>query len=171
MRASRIDATVRRWKRRFAAKGVKLALVVVDYLQLVQSDEREHNLYTVVTKVSQSLKATMKKNEVPGLVLAQLSRKVEEREDKRPHLADLRDSGSIEQDADGVCFLFRHEYYLETAEPDAASTDPKTVEARAKWERAMEACRGRLEFIVAKRRGRRIGIGYGRWHGAFQAIR
>src|SRR5206468_8756345 len=115
--------------------------------------------------------AILKKNDVGGLVLAQLSRKVEERDDKRPHLADLRDSGSIEQDADGVCFLFRHEYYLEQTAPDADSDDPKKQEERARWERAMELVRGRIEFIVAKRRGRKIATGRGRWYGAFQAVR
>ena len=171
MTVARFDSTVRRWKRRFAARGVELKLVIDDYMQLLHSNERENNLYTQVTKVSQGLKAVMKKHEVGGLVLSQLSRQVEQREDKRPHLADLRDSGSIEQDADGVCFLFRPEYYLRTAEPEADSDDPKKVEARAKWERALELCQGKIEFIVAKRRGRRTGIGHGRFHGAFQAVR
>lgn len=170
MTSARVDATIRRWKRRFAARGFKRMLVVVDYLQLIQTNQREKDPYTRVSMVSTALKATAKRNDVPIVALAQLSRAVEQREDKRPHLSDLRDSGQIEQDADTVVFLFRHEYYLRTAEPPE-SDDPKKAEERAKWERALELCDGQIEFIVAKRRGGRTGTGRGRWWGGFQAVR
>jgi replicative DNA helicase len=167
-----LDSTVRRWKRRFAARNVELKLVVVDYLQLLRSTDREKDLYTRITEVSKALKGTMKRHRVGGLVIAQLSREVEKRENKRPTLADLRDSGQIEQDADGVVFLFRHDYYLRQTEPSEHSTDPKKQEERAKWELALQACEGQIEFIVAKRRGRPAPVtGRGRFWGQFQAIR
>jgi hypothetical protein len=86
------------------------------------------------------------------MAIAQLSRDVEKREDKRPTLADLRDSGQIEQDADGVVFLYRDEYYLRAKEPPE-SDEPKAAEERAKWESALAYCEGKIDFIVAKRRG------------------
>jgi replicative DNA helicase len=120
MTVGRLGTTVRRWKRRFAARGVKLRLVVVDYLQLVQPDQREKDLYTRITEVSKGLKAVAKANDVGLIALAQLSRDVEKRGgDHRPNLGDLRDSGQIEQDADGVMFLYRREYYLKKEEPAA----------------------------------------------------
>jgi replicative DNA helicase len=165
MTSARLDSTVRRWKRRYAAQGVELKLVIVDYLQLLRTNEREKDLYTRITEVSKALKAMAKTHRVGVLAIAQLSRDVEKREQKRPTLADLRDSGQIEQDADGVVFLFRSEYYL--TEPSQ-----RDEEAHAKWERAMEACRGDIEFIIAKRRGRQAPVtAHGRWYGAFQAIR
>jgi replicative DNA helicase len=163
--SAQLDATVRRWKRRFAAKGIELKLVIVDYLQLLRTNEREKDLYTRITEVSKALKATAKKHRIGLMAIAQLSREVEKRENKRPTLSDLRDSGQIEQDADGVVFLYRSEYYL--TEPSTRDED-----AHAKWERAMDVCRGDIEFIIAKRRGRPAPVtAHGRWHGAFQAIR
>jgi replicative DNA helicase len=163
--SARLDSTVRRWKRRFAAKGVELKLVIVDYLQLIRTNEREKDLYTRVTEVSKALKATAKAHRVGVMAIAQLSRDVEKRESKRPTLADLRDSGQIEQDADGVVFLYRSEYYL-TEPPE------RDEELHAKWEAAMSKCRGDIEFIIAKRRGRPAPVtAHGRWYGSFQAIR
>src|SRR4029078_4264757 len=95
-----------------------LGLIVVDYLQLLQAPGRRNQESRVqeVSEITRSLKTLAKKLDVPVLALAQLSRAVEQREDKRPQLADLRESGSIEQDADVVMFIFREEYYLTRAE-------------------------------------------------------
>jgi replicative DNA helicase len=99
------------------------------------------------------------------MALSQLSRAVEQREDKRPHLSDLRDSGSIEQDADNVLFLFRPEYYLKATEP------PFGDDKRARYEELLEACKNKIELICAKRRMGEAGKAFGEFHGAFQAIR
>jgi replicative DNA helicase len=163
IRVAQLNALVRRHKRRFAAKGQKLALVVLDYLQLI--DAEGENRTAEITKISRGLKSCAKANDVGLLALAQLSRKVEEREEKRPRLADLRESGSIEQDADAVLFLYRHEYYLLQTEP------PEGSDKRERWESALRACQGDIEFICAKRRQGQTGIRHGRFHGAFQAVR
>jgi replicative DNA helicase len=167
MTVGRLGSTVRRWKRRFAARGQRLRLVVVDYLQLVQPDQREKDLYTRITEVSKGIKAIAKANDVPIIALAQLSRDVEKRGgDHRPNLGDLRDSGQIEQDADGVMFLYRAEYYLKK--------DERADEAHPKheaWEAAMNLVRGQIEYIVAKRRERPEATTRGRFHGSFQAVR
>jgi replicative DNA helicase len=169
-RLARIGGIVRRWKRRLAARGHPLKLVIVDYLQLLAPDRPRGKKYEEISDISMALKAIAKQQDVGMIAVAQLSRDVETRDNKRPTLADLRDSGQIEQDADGVVFLFRHEYYLRAVEPPE-SDEPKKAEERATWERAIEACQGQIEFIVAKRRGRTEGIGRGRFYGAFQAVR
>lgn len=161
----RLNMIVRRTKRRMAAKGIKLELVVVDYLQLLSTDDRTRSAYEAVSEISRSLKAMGKDNAVGVMALAQLSREVEKRTDKRPQLSDLRDSGQIEQDADAVIFLVRDEYYLRQNEPDKSSPD------RLKWENAIEACRDRLDFICAKRRNGRTGAGAGNFFTRFQAVR
>jgi replicative DNA helicase len=161
---AKIKRLIRRYKRRFEAKGHKLELVIVDYLQLVSSDQREKDLYTRITEVSKGLKGAAKATKLPIMSLCQLSREVEKRADKRPMLSDLRDSGQIEQDADAVCFLFRPEYYLLAAKPESE-------ELLAQWEIALERVRGVIEFIVAKRRRGRSGTGKGWFHGAYQAVR
>jgi replicative DNA helicase len=167
MTIGRLGTTVRRWKRRFAAKGMRLRLVVIDYLQLLQPDTREKDLYTRITEVSKGVKAVAKANDVAVIALAQLSRGVEQRGgDHRPNLGDLRDSGQIEQDADGVCFLYRAEYYLKK--------DERADEAHPKheaWKAAMEAVKGQIEYIVAKRRERPECTTKGRFYGSFQAVR
>lgn len=167
MTISRLGTTIRRWKRRFAARGKCLRLVVIDYLQLLQPDTREKDLYTRITEVSKGVKAAAKANDVAVIALAQLSRNVEQRPgDHRPNLGDLRDSGQIEQDADGVMFLYRAEYYLKK--------DERADEAHPKheaWAVALESVRGQIEYIVAKRRERPECVTKGRFHGSFQAVR
>lgn len=165
IRAGRLNALVRRHARRFAAKGQKLALVVLDYLQLIEADKASDNRTAEVTQISRALKSCARANDVGLMALAQLSRAVEQREDKRPRLADLRESGSIEQDADTVLFLYRHEYYLLQTEP------PEGSEKREKWEASLRACQGDIEFICAKRRQGETGIRRGRYFGAFQTVR
>lgn len=130
-----------------------LRLLVVDYAQLVRAPGRGR--YEVVTEVSTGLKALAAQLDVPVLALSQLSRQVEERKDKRAVLADLRESGQLEQDADAVIFTYRDSYYLERLRPDA--TD---AEAFAEWSAAMDRARNRLELIVAKQRQGEIGVAH-----------
>ena len=161
----RLGMMARRHERRFRAQGTKLELIVVDYMQLLRPDSGTAKPYEAVSEVSRCLKALAKDMDVAVLALAQLSRNVESRTDRRPQLADLRDSGQIEQDADSVIFLLREEYYLAQNEPPAGH------EKRAAWEAAMEQYRGLIEFILAKRRNGTVGSAYGQFHGVYQAVR
>lgn len=120
-----------------------LRLLIVDYAQLLRADGQSR--YDQVSEVSLQLKALSGQLNVPVLALSQLSRKVEERDDKRPMLSDLRESGQLEQDADAVMFCYRDEYYLERSQPKK----PDQLEA---WQAALERSRNRLEIIVAKQR-------------------
>jgi len=99
-----------------------------------------------VTEITSGLKSLAKELEIPVLALSQLSRQVESREDKRPQLSDLRESGSIEQDADVVMFIFREEYYL------ARSTPREDTDAHLAWQTAMRACAGKADIIIGKQR-------------------
>jgi len=131
-----------------------LDMVVVDYLQLLRgtgSRQSEANRVQEVSEITRGLKAIAKELQIPVLALSQLSRAVEQREDKRPMLSDLRESGSIEQDADVVMFVYREEYYLHRAEPDIG-TD-KHMQWQEKCERALNIG----ECIVAKARHGPIG--------------
>ncbi len=130
-----------------------LGLIVVDYLQLVTVSSRnsQTNRVQEVSEITQGLKALAKELNVPVVALSQLSRAVESREDKRPQLSDLRESGSIEQDADVVMFVYREQYYLERLKPDEGS--PKF----AAWQEEMERAFGRADVIVAKQRHGAIG--------------
>jgi replicative DNA helicase len=161
----RLAMLTRRHARKMAANGHKLELVIVDYLQLMRPDSGTNKPYEAVSEISRGLKALAKDQGVPVLALAQLSREVEKRPDKRPQLSDLRDSGQIEQDADSVMFLLRNEYYLQQIEPEPMHPD------RAKWEHLMGEARGKIEFILAKRRNGTTGTAQGQFHGAFQAVR
>ena len=105
-----------------------------------------------VTEITNNLKALAKELNVPILALSQLSRQVEQREDKRPQLSDLRESGSIEQDADVVMFVFREEYYLKNRKPKEGSDE------FFKWQAEMEAQGGRAEVIVGKQRHGPTGV-------------
>jgi replicative DNA helicase len=135
-------ASARRMKR---AKG--LDLVVVDYLQLLSGSRRStDNRVNELTEITTTLKAMAKELEVPVIALSQLSRQVETREDKRPQLSDLRESGSIEQDADVVMFVYRDEYYLKMKEP--AEGTPQHLE----WQAKMEMAHGKAEIIIGKQR-------------------
>jgi replicative DNA helicase len=161
----RLDMLIRRNRRRMAARGKSLDLVVVDYLQLLNPDHRAKSAYEATSEVSKRMKAMAKDHEVAIMALAQLSRSVEQRQDKRPLLSDLRDSGQIEQDADAVLFLMREEYYLMQTEPQ---NDP---EAHERWEAKLERCRGTIDFIVAKQRHGTTGTARGRFFGPYQAVR
>lgn len=160
----KISRLIKRHKRRFAARGQSLELVIVDYLQLVRPDHRERDRYAAISEVSLGLKQAAKTNGLGIMALCQLSREVEKRADKRPMLSDLRDSGQIEQDADSVCFLLRPEYYL-------AQAKPESEEQIAIWEQACANVRCVIEFIVPKRRRGVSGNGRGAFYGAYQAVR
>jgi replicative DNA helicase len=161
----RLAMLARRHDRRFQARGHKLGLIVVDYLQLMRADSGTAKPYEAVSEISRALKALAKDMDVPVLALAQLSREVEKRGDKRPQLSDLRDSGQIEQDADSVIFLLRQEYYLRLAEPLEGTGD------HMNWQSALNLVSGQIEFILAKRRNGVTGTATGRFHGAYQAVR
>jgi replicative DNA helicase len=140
---SQVMARARRLKRQ---KG--LDLLVIDYIQLLSGSGKRGNDNRVqeVTEITTSLKALAKELAVPIIALSQLSRQVENREDKRPQLSDLRESGSIEQDADVVVFVYREEYYLAAKEPR-----PGTPE-HEKWQTDMGLAHGKAEVIIGKQR-------------------
>jgi replicative DNA helicase len=126
-----------------------LGLLVVDYLQLLAGSAKKAGEGRVqeVTEITTGLKALAKELDVPVIALSQLSRQVENREDKRPQLSDLRESGSIEQDADVVMFVFREEYYVQRAEPSITK-----VEEHLKWQDLMDQVQGIGEVIIGKQR-------------------
>jgi replicative DNA helicase len=139
---SQLTARARRLKRQ---RG--LDLLVIDYIQLLQgSGRRADNRVQEITEITTSLKALAKELNVPIVALSQLSRKVEDREDKRPQLADLRESGSIEQDADVVMFVFREEYYLANASPRPGTQDHE------EWQAKLLRASGKAEIIIGKQR-------------------
>jgi len=162
--AARLKMLVRRYVRRFEAKGERLDLIVVDYMQLLSAGKGK-NTYETISEVSMTLKEIAKEFDLAVIALAQLNREVEKRPGKRPQLSDLKESGQIEQDADAVMFLLRNEYYLRKEEP--ALTDPK----RLQWEQAIQEHAGKIEFICAKRRNGPEGTALGSFHGAYQAVR
>ena len=139
---AQLTARARRLKRQ---RG--LDVLVVDYLQLLSgSRSRSENRVQELTEITTGLKALAKELNAPILALSQLSRQVEQRDDKRPQLSDLRESGSIEQDADVVMFVYREEYYLKNREPRAGTEEHIT------WMGEMERAHGRAEVIIGKQR-------------------
>lgn len=131
-----------------------LDLIVVDYLQLATTNHDgrgNKNRTQEISEITGGLKALAKELNVPILALSQLSRQVESRDDKRPMLSDLRESGSIEQDADAVMFVFRESYYLSRSEPKPGSAE------HLNWTEAMQTCQGQAEVIIGKQRHGPIG--------------
>jgi replicative DNA helicase len=133
---------------RRVARSTGLDMIVVDYLQLVtaSNSRRSDNRVQEVSEITQGLKAIAKELNVPVVALSQLSRQVENRDDKRPQLSDLRESGSIEQDADVVMFVYREAYYVERAEPEAGT------DKHFDWQEKMNRIRHRAEVIIGKNR-------------------
>ena len=144
-----IYAGVRKAGRILEGKGQPLGLIVVDYLQLISGQAK--NRFEQIAEISIALKGLALKTGVPVLALSQLSRALESRDNKRPVLSDLRESGQLEQDADTVMFCFRHEYYLERDRPE--TDDPDFIH----WQDALDASRNKLEIIVAKQRQGAVG--------------
>jgi replicative DNA helicase len=144
---AKLTARARRLKRM-----VGLDLIIVDYLQLVTTGAGgPDNRVQEVSMITQGLKALAKELNVPVMALSQLSRQVENREDKRPQLSDLRESGSIEQDADMVMFVYRESYYLSRTEPREGT------EEHFKWQEQMEQVHGQADIIIGKQRHGPIG--------------
>jgi replicative DNA helicase len=139
---SALSNRARRLKRLFG-----LSLIVVDYIQLMRtSSKRNDGRVQEISEITQGLKALAKELSVPVLALSQLSRAVEQRDDKIPQLSDLRESGSIEQDADVVMFVYREEYYLEKKQPKLGSIE------HAEWQSKMNDINGLAEIIIGKQR-------------------
>ena len=140
---AQLAARARRLKRQ---KG--LDFLVIDYLQLLSGSSKasSQNRVQELTEITTTLKALAKELEIPIVALSQLSRQVEARDDKHPQLADLRESGSIEQDADVVLFVYREEYYLKNKEPKEGTPE------HLAWQGDMEKVHGKAEVIVAKQR-------------------
>jgi replicative DNA helicase len=155
---AQLAARARKLKRQ---KG--LGLLIVDYLQLLagSSKSSQANRVQEITEITTGLKALAKELEVPIIALSQLSRQVEQREDKRPQLSDLRESGSIEQDADVVMFVYREEYYLERIKP--AENDPKFQE----WQQKYATAAGKAEAILGKQRHGPVGTVQLAFEGAY----
>jgi replicative DNA helicase len=146
---STIAARARRLKRQHG-----LDAIIIDYLQLARpASARSEGRVQEVSEITQGLKAMAKELNVPVIALSQLSRQVENREDKRPQLSDLRESGSIEQDADVVMFVFREEYYKEREKPGEHD-----LEKMATWQQEMDALGGKAEVIIGKQRHGPIGV-------------
>ncbi|MBM09814.1 MAG: replicative DNA helicase [Magnetovibrio sp.] len=139
----------------------KLSLIIIDYLQLISgsSNSRNDGRVQEVSEITRGLKTLAKELHVPVVALSQLSRQVENREDKRPQLADLRESGSIEQDADVVAFIYRDEYYLEKAEPKQRTEETleKFAHRVANWEERISRVHNTAEIIIAKQRHGPVG--------------
>ncbi|MGC6485130.1 MAG: replicative DNA helicase [Candidatus Puniceispirillales bacterium] len=154
---SQLASRARRLKR-----TANLGLIVVDYLQLLAAPlgQRVENRVQEISAISRTLKSIAKELNVPVLALSQLSRAVEQREDKRPNLSDLRESGSIEQDADVVMFVYREEYYLNKSEPDRKDTDTDEVFATRyeRWQERLAKSEGKAEIIIAKQRHGPVGV-------------
>ena len=144
---SQLAARARRLKRTHG-----LDALFVDYLQLVRGTGRSENRVNEISEITMGLKAIAKELDIPVVALSQLSRQVENREDKRPQLSDLRESGSIEQDADVVMFVFREEYYKEREKPGDHELDKMAI-----WQDEMERLHGKAEVVIGKQRHGPIG--------------
>lgn len=146
---NQVSARARRLKRTHG-----LDVLIIDYLQLLKgtSKQGEGNRVQEVSEITQGLKAIAKELNIPVIALSQLSRQVESREDKRPQLSDLRESGSIEQDADVVMFVYREEYYKEREKPADHEHDKM-----AAWQEIMARAHGKAEVIIGKQRHGPIG--------------
>jgi len=139
----------------------EIDMIVIDYLQLMTGSSKSRNDGRVqeISEITRGLKAIAKELNIPIIALSQLSRQVEQREDKRPQLADLRESGTIEQDSDVVMFIFRESYYLERMEPikKPEEAEDKYNERHHRWRELCESSYNMAEIIIAKQRHGPIG--------------
>jgi replicative DNA helicase len=147
-------AMIKTRARRIARKFGGIALIVIDYLQLMTSPGGKHNDNRVqeLSEITRGLKILAKELDVPVIALSQLSRSVEQRDDKRPVLSDLRESGSIEQDADIVMFTYREEYYLEGRSPDKKLSGTASEQSMQNWQKRLDNVRNKADVIIAKNR-------------------
>ncbi len=145
---------IRTRARRLARKCGGIALIVIDYLQLMTSPggRRSDNRVQEISEITRGLKMLAKELDVPVIALSQLSRSVESRDDKRPQLSDLRESGSIEQDADIVMFTYREEYYLENRDPSQRISGNANEKIQESFQRRLERARGKADVIIGKNR-------------------
>ena len=141
-RARRLARTLK------SSKNQELGLIIVDYIQLAATSSGKYRDSRVqeVAEITQGLKSLAKDLDIPIIALSQLSRQVESRDDKRPLLADLRESGAIEQDADIVMFVYRDEYYLKNNQP------PPGTEQHTSWLARMDEVHGKAEVLIRKHR-------------------
>ena len=154
---STLSNRARRIKRLFGLK-----LIIVDYIQLMKTNSnRMDGRVQEISEITQGLKALAKELNVPVVALSQLSRAVEQRDDKKPQLSDLRESGSIEQDADVVIFVYREEYYLERKKPKEGSIE------FAEWQSKMSDIHGGAELILGKHRHGSTGVVHVEFEGEF----
>lgn len=140
-------------KARRVKRRKNTSLIIVDYLQIMGTANKGGNRVNDITEITIGLKALAKELNVPIVALSQLNRDLEKRADKRPQLSDLRESGSIEQDADVVMFVYREEYYLERTKPEASQYDEYT-----NWQIKMADAAGKAEVIIGKQRHGPVGI-------------
>lgn len=159
-----IQAACRRHARRLAKQGKSLDLVIIDHLQLVRPESKRGTGYESMTEVSRATKTLAKNIRAHVLALSQMSRKVEEREDKRPQLADLRDSGALEEDANNVVMLYREEYYVNK---EAVTNDGDLIEKQ----RRLAECQNLLEIYARKVRNGGEGTRTINFFTKYQAIR
>ena len=145
---------IRTRARRLARKCGGIALIVIDYLQLMTSPggRKNDNRVQEISEITRGLKMLAKELDVPVIALSQLSRSVENRDDKRPQLADLRESGSIEQDADIVMFTYREEYYLENRDPSQRISGNTNANIQESYQKRLERARGKADVIIGKNR-------------------
>lgn len=152
-----LAARARRAKRKHGTE-----LIVIDYLQLMAGNKRARDgRVQEVTEITTGLKALAKELQVPIIALSQLNRSVEGRTEKRPQLSDLRESGSIEQDADVVMFVYREEYYVEREEPERPGPGDlggPVCDKHAEWQRRLDKVKGKAEVVVGKHRHSQVGI-------------
>jgi replicative DNA helicase len=161
-----INAIRNRARRLKRTKG--LGLIVIDYIQLIMGSSKrgEANRVQELSEISRGLKIMAKELDVPVIALSQLNRGVEQRDDKRPLMSDLRESGSIEQDADIVLFVYRENYYIQNEEPK--ETDKNyTPEKHEKWLQKMNATKYKAEIIIGKHRHGPTGTVTLSWNGEF----
>lgn len=166
LNASLVGPIIRRHQRELATRGQTLKVVIIDYIALLEAPQNRSSREQEMSDISRELKSVARATGTTIIALAQLNRSVEQREDKRPMLSDLRDSGSLEQDADTVIFAYRAQYYLEQREPD-----PSDEKKRSAWEVEMGFERDRLDIYSAKVRQDSKQRRKVYWFGDRQAIR